>query len=134
MRGGRGGAHGYQNAHHANGHQFTNGHPAPLQTSSSFPLPRSPTSFHPEQANTFFMPTGQHSRAYRGNGPRSQSIPTEAIYGRATAGYPAGPQPVAPVQPYMGAMYDYAGQPMSAVPYTPYMDQYVLLNLVTTQL
>ena len=135
MRGGRNGNHGYQNAHHPNGHQFPNGHAPSLQTSSTFPLPRSPTSFHPEQQNTYFPAQSPHSRNYRGNGPRSQSMTTDSIYGRVPATYPGGPQPIAPIQTYVGGMYDYpVMQSMSAVPYNPYMDQYSVFSMVSLQL
>lgn len=44
-----------------------------------------------------------------------------------------GGPPVAPIQTY--GMYDYGMMqpPMSAVPYTPYMDQYALMAMITTQ-
>ncbi|KAF2798338.1 hypothetical protein K505DRAFT_357613 [Melanomma pulvis-pyrius CBS 109.77] len=124
--GSRGGRGGYQN-----GHQFTNGH-TPLQSTSSFPL-RSPTTFHPDQ-NAYFPPPPTHGRGYRGNGQRSQSVTTDNIYGRVP-GYPGGPQPP-PIQTYMGGMYDYPMmQPMTAVPYSPFgVDQFTLVNMVTTQL
>lgn len=126
--GGRGGRGAYQNGHH----QFTNGHTAPMQSSSTFPL-RSPTTFHPDQA-AYFPSTPTHGRNYR-NGPRSQSITTENMYGRAP-GYTGGSQQIPPIQTYMGGMYDYPMiHPMSAMPYSPYgVDQATLFSMVTTQL
>ncbi|KAF2472197.1 uncharacterized protein BDR25DRAFT_19161 [Lindgomyces ingoldianus] len=125
----RGGRANYQNSH-----QFANGHIPPLQSPSTFPLPRSPTSFHPDQA-AFFPNAPSHGRNYRGNGPRSQSVTTENIYGRVP-GYSGGPQDIAPISTYMGAMYDYpVMQPMSAMPFSPYsVNQYTLVSMVTTQL
>ncbi|OCL05107.1 hypothetical protein AOQ84DRAFT_379914 [Glonium stellatum] len=131
---GRGGNNGYTNTHHANSQQFPNGHASPLQTSSTFPLPRSPTSFHPEQQN-YFPTQSPHSRSYRGNGARSQSVTTDNIYGRVPAAYPGGPQPIAPIQTFIGGMYDYpVMQTMSAVPYSPYMDPYSVFSMVSMQL
>ncbi|KAF2199945.1 hypothetical protein GQ43DRAFT_97450 [Delitschia confertaspora ATCC 74209] len=127
--GSRGGNHGFQNGHN----QFSNGPVPNLQPSTSFSLPRSPTAFQPDQ-NAFFT-SGPGSRNWRGNGPRSQSITTDSMYNRGPAGYPGGPHPVAPLQAYVGGMYDYPMmQPMSAVPFTPYVDSFTLQNMVATQL
>jgi len=116
-RGGRG--------NYANGHQYANGH-MPSQSSSSFTMgPRSPTTFNPENPS-FFSSQGKYGRS----GHRSQSVTTDPY---RFAPYQAGP-PVAPLQTSYG-MYDYSmmQQPMSAVPYTPYVDQYALFNMMTTQ-
>jgi la-related protein 1 len=60
---------------------------------------------------------------------------TDNIYGRVPATYSGGPQPIAPIQTYVGGMYDYpVMQPMSAVPYNPYMDQYSVFSMVSMQL
>lgn len=121
----RGGARGGRGSY-SNGHQFANGHMAPLQTSGSFPLgPRSPTTFNPENPSFFAAPQGK----FRGNGHRSQSVTNDAY--RFTP-YQGGPQ-VPAVQPYN--MYDYGmmAQPMSAVPYSPYVDQYALFGMLTSQ-
>ncbi|KAF2804833.1 uncharacterized protein BDZ99DRAFT_397099 [Mytilinidion resinicola] len=137
IRGGRGGNHGFQTPHHPNNHHFTNGNSQPLQGSTPFPLARSPTTFHPEQQN-YFVPMTQQSRNYRGNGPRSQSVTSDTFYGRVPSGYPGGPQPLAPIQTYMGQMYDYPvmQHPMSAVPYSPsYGDpNQQLLTMVSLQI
>jgi len=123
-RGGRGGARGGRGSY-ANGHQYSNGH-MPTQSSSSFTMgPRSPTTFNPENPS-FFSSQGKYGR----NGHRSQSVTTDPY---RYPPYQAGP-PVAPLQTY-GGMYDYGmmQQPMSAVPYTPYVDQFALFSMITTQ-
>ncbi|KAF2189535.1 hypothetical protein K469DRAFT_42249 [Zopfia rhizophila CBS 207.26] len=127
----RGGRAGYQNGHH----QFANGHVPSLQSSSTFPLPRSPTSFHPEQ-NAYFSAPPSNGRNYRGNASRSQSLTTDNMYGRVPTGYPGGPQPIPPIQTYMGGVYDYPMmQPMSAIPFSPFgADQVTLFGMVSMQL
>jgi la-related protein 1 len=121
---GRGGARGGRGSY-ANGHQYSNGHMS-VQSVPSFSLgPRSPTTFNPENPSFFAAPQGKYSR----NGHRSQSVTTDPY---RFAPYQAG-APLAPLQTYN--MYDYnmMQQPMSAVPYTPYMDQYALMAMITTQ-
>ena len=106
------------------GHQFNNGHLPPMHASSTLPLgPRSPTTFNPE--NGFFStPPGKHGR----NGHRSQSVANDSFRFQP---YQNG-SPVPPVQTYN--MYEYGGmQPMSAVPYSPYVDQFALFAMITTQ-
>ena len=120
---GRGGARGGRGSY-ANGHQFSNGH-IPTQSTSSFSMgPRSPTTFNPENPS-FFSSQGKYGRS----GHRSQSVTTDQY---RFAPYQAGP-PVAPLQTYN--MYDYGmvPQPMSAVPYNPYVDQFALFSMITTQ-
>ncbi|KAH8731220.1 hypothetical protein GQ44DRAFT_809245 [Phaeosphaeriaceae sp. PMI808] len=121
---GRGGARGGR-ANYGNSHQYSNGHMS-VQSSPSFSIgPRSPTTFNPENPSFFAAPQGKYGR----NGHRSQSV-TQDPY--RFAPYQAGPQ-VPPLQTYN--MYDYGviQQPMSAVPYNPYLDQYTLLSMLTTQ-
>ncbi|KAF2029418.1 hypothetical protein EK21DRAFT_67678 [Setomelanomma holmii] len=121
---GRGGARGGRGSY-ANGHQFANGH-MPTQSMSSFAMgPRSPTTFNPENPSFFTAPQGKYGRS----GHRSQSVTTDPY---RFAPYQAGP-PVPPLQTYN--MYDYGmvQQPMSAVPYTPYVDQFALFQMITTQ-
>ncbi|KAL5116750.1 hypothetical protein ACEQ8H_005362 [Pleosporales sp. CAS-2024a] len=120
-RGARRGGRGY-----TNGHTYTNGHMT-TQSSSSFSLgPRSPTTFHPENANFFPPPSAKYARSNN----RSQSVTNEPY---RFAPYQGGP-PVAPIPPTYN-MYDYGMMqpPMTAVPYTPYMDQYALMAMITTQ-
>ncbi|KAH3906175.1 hypothetical protein HBH56_209510 [Parastagonospora nodorum] len=112
--GGRGGRGNYANGHIS------------AQSASSFSLgPRSPTTFHPETSSFFTPGQGKYGR---GNS-RSQSMTNDPY---RFAPYQGGP-PVAPIQTY--GMYDYGMMqpPMSAVPYTPYMDQYALMAMITTQ-
>lgn len=121
---GRGGGRGGRGSY-ANGHQYSNGHVS-VQSTPSFSLgPRSPTTFNPENPSFFAAPQGKYGR----NGHRSQSVVTDPY---RFAPYQAG-HPVPPLQPYN--MYDYGMMqpPMSAVPYAPYMDQYALMAMITTQ-
>ncbi|EKG19358.1 RNA-binding protein Lupus La [Macrophomina phaseolina MS6] len=115
---GRNSTHGYQNGHHGG---FANGH-------ASFSLPRSPPGYdqHP-----FFGQGAQQQRGYRGG--RTQSLQTESMYGRHHPGYANGQ--ALPLQTYMNGVYDYTMQPMSAVPYPPYVaDPFQLLRTVQAQL
>lgn len=126
-RGGRGGRGGYQNSH-----QFTNGHAPPVQSSSTYPLARSPTTFQPEQGAYFAAPSG---RSYR-NSHRSQSITNDNVYARGPYG---GHQQLPPIQTYnAGPLYDYSMVPPpmnSAVPFSPYgVDQFTLASMVSTQM
>jgi la-related protein 1 len=121
---GRGGGRGGR-GNYANGHQYSSGHMS-AQSTPSFSLgPRSPTTFHPENPSFFAAPQGKYGR----NGHRSQSVTTDQY---RFAPYQAGP-PVPPIQTY--GMYDYSmmQQPMSAVPYAPYVDQFALMAMLTTQ-
>jgi la-related protein 1 len=122
---GRGGGRGGRGSY-ANGHQYTSGHMS-AQSTPSFALgPRSPTTFNPENPSFFAAPQGKYGR----NGHRSQSVTTDHY--RFGGPYQGGP-PVAPLQGYN--MYDYSmmQQPMSAMPYTPYVDQFALFSMITTQ-
>ncbi len=122
--GGRGGARGAR-AGYSNSHQFTNGHATSMQNSSTLPMgPRSPSSFSPDNHGFFPAPPGKYGR----NGHRSQSIAADSFRFQP---YQNG-APVPPVQTY--GMYEYGMmQPMSAVPYSPYVDQYALFSMITTQ-
>ncbi|KAF2842369.1 hypothetical protein M501DRAFT_928338 [Patellaria atrata CBS 101060] len=129
-RGGRGGGHPYQLATHFPNSQFPNNHSASM--ASPFVTPRSPSYPYSEGPNGF-VASPQHTRGFRGQGPRSQSIPNEN-YGR-------GPKTFSPVTPSMPGfpqytgIYDYSSmQPMSAGPYSPYIDSYTLIQMVTHQL
>lgn len=118
-RGGRGG--------YTNGHQYTNGHVPLLPTSTAFSMgPRSPPTFYPENPGYFTSPPSKYGRSNH----RSQSVSTDAY---RFSPFQSGPQ-IAPLQTYN--MYDYnmVPQPMSAVPYTPYVDQSGLCAMLTTQL
>ncbi|KAK7536101.1 uncharacterized protein J3D65DRAFT_403530 [Phyllosticta citribraziliensis] len=117
-RGGRNGGHGYSNGQHGN---YGNGH---------YSLPRSPPGGY--SAEHYFPHGSQQQRGYRG--ARSQSLQTEAFYGRPHPGYPGGQPGMAPLQTYMNGAYDYPMPPLSAVPYTPYVDPYNLVRAVLMQL
>lgn len=129
-RGGRGGRGGFQNSH-----QFTNGQAHPSQSSSAFPLARSPTTFQPEQGAYFAVPAS-HGRSYR-NSHRSQSVTNDNGYSRGP--YPGGHQQLPPIQTYSaGPVYDYSMVPPpmnSAVSFSPYgVDQWTLAAMVSTQM
>jgi la-related protein 1 len=57
------------------------------------------------------------------------------MYGRAP-GFPGGAPQLSPIQTFVPGMYDYSmpQHPMSAVPFTPYVDANYLYNMVTTQM
>lgn len=123
----------YQSPHHANSHHAGNAHS--LYSSSPYTMPRSPTSYTPDQAAAYFGVAPPHQpRAHRGSG-RAQSIPSEALYGRMSSGYSTHGLP--PIQTYGPSMYEYGMmQPMSASPYgaTPIIDQYSLFAMISTQM
>lgn len=139
FRGGRGGSSGFSNAHMANGQQFPNGHLSHHQSSAGFP-PSKPHSFterHGSQGQSApFTTAPQHSRNFRG-GPRSQSIPDGAAYGRFAGRPSAGSQHLPPVHTDLANQYGYQqGQPnvMSAMPYNAYMEHYALFSMVSLQM
>lgn len=117
--GGRGGRGSYPHGNYSNGHMSA-------QSTPSFNLgPRSPTTFNPENPSFFAPPQGKYGRS----GHRSQSVTNDPY---RYVPYQSGP--VAPIQTYN--MYDYSMMqqpPMSAVPYAPYMDQFALMAMITTQ-
>ncbi|KAK2626829.1 hypothetical protein QTJ16_004004 [Diplocarpon rosae] len=116
-----------QNAYN-NGHVNSGPNGYPVRQGSS---PYSPTLQPVPFSNQYAPPP---SRGGRGGGaPRSQSIPTNSIYGR----YPSNgaSQHLHPLQT-SNPMFDYQHiqAPMSAVPYHPYMDQASVLTMVKMQL
>ncbi|KAH7414227.1 hypothetical protein DE146DRAFT_750388 [Phaeosphaeria sp. MPI-PUGE-AT-0046c] len=118
--GGRGGRGSYTHGNYPNGHMS-------VQSTPSFNLgPRSPTTFNPENPSFFAPAQGKYGRS----GHRSQSVTNDPY---RYVPYQSGP-PIAPIQTYN--MYDYSMMPqppMSAVPYAPYMDQFALMAMITTQ-
>jgi la-related protein 1 len=123
---GRGGSRGGRGSF-TNGHQYTNGHTPLLPQSTAFSMgPRSPPTFYPENPSYFTPPQSKYGRSNH----RSHSVTSDAY---RFSPYQGGPQ-IAPLQTYN--MYDYnmMQQPMSAVPYTPYVDQSGLCAMLTTQL
>ena len=139
FRGGRGGSNGFSNAHVSNGQQFPNGHLSHHQPSTGFPSskPHSFTERHGSQGQAApFTTAPQHSRNFRG-GPRSQSIPDGAAYGRFSGRPSAGPQHLPPVHTDLANQYGFQpGQPnvMSAMPYNAYMEHYALFSMVSLQM
>ena len=128
---GRGGHNGYQNGQQHPQQAFTNGHaPQPpngfavRQNSGPFSPSMPPATF----GNQFTPPVGRGGRA---NGPRSQSIPNSSVFGRFPPN--AGPQPLGMLQ--TPGMFEYqAMQPMSAIPFHSYVDQFSVLAMVSMQL
>ena len=126
---GRGGHNGFPNGQQPQ-HAFTNGHgPQPPNgfavrpNSNPFSPSIPPSSF----ASQFGPPSGRGGRT----GPRSQSIPNAAMFGRFPPN--VGPQPLGILQ--TPGMYEYQPmQPMSAVPYHSYVDQFSVLAMVSMQL
>jgi len=124
-----------QGFHHpAPGQPFANAAVAGISSASHYGLPRSPTQF---QQDNFFGQSqqSQPGRSYR-NPARAQSIASESFYGRLTNGY-AG-QPLTPLQSFVGAsgqLYDFSNMyPMTAVPFSQFVDPFGLSSLVRSQL
>lgn len=126
---GRGGHNGYQNGQQHPPQVFTNGHsPQPpngfvRQNSTSFSPSMPPANFGNQ-----FTPSGARGGRV---GPRSQSIPNNSMFGRFAPN--VGPQPLNMIQ--TPGMFDYQPmQPMSALPYHSYVDQFSVLAMVSMQL
>jgi hypothetical protein len=124
---GRGsGNHTFQNG----GHQYANGQVASVP---SFNMPRSPTGY---QQDAYFGQQGQQPRMYRAPQGRNMSIPPDH-FTRLQNGYPANNQ-LPPINTFVpGSMYDYQGVgSMSAMPapYSPYVDTYSLVSMVSHQM
>ena len=133
---GRGAHSNFQNVQQPAQHPFTNGHTPPTQNSYGIrqnTMPFSPPPQQQQQQYTTTYPApGRNGRAAP---PRSQSIPSNnTVYSRFSPGIPSAAQQITPLQT-VGPVFDYPSmQTMSAVPYDPYMEQYSLLAMVTTQL
>jgi la-related protein 1 len=127
---GRGGHSTFSNGQQHPQQAFTNGHGpqqpngyAVRQSSNPYSPPIPQTSFGSQYTQT-------PARGGRG-GSRSQSIPNNAMYGRFPPG--TGPPQMAPLQ--TPSPYEFQPmQPMSAVPYQSYVEQYSVLAMVTMQL
>jgi la-related protein 1 len=126
---GRGGHNGYQNGQQHPPQVYTNGHsPQPpngfvRQNSTPFSPSMSPAGFGNQ-----FTPSGARGGRV---GPRSQSIPNNNMFGRFPPN--VGPQPLSMIQ--TPSMFDYQPmQPMSALPYHSYVDQFSVLAMVSMQL
>jgi len=136
MRGGRNGngngnGNGYQNNHHGREPPFTNGQtPYP---SATYAGQRSPPMY--QDAQSFFGAPQHGGRGYRGQNPRTQSIPVDTGYTRGPNGF-AGSN-MAPLQTsFSNSSYEYVPmQTMSAFPNSgPYLDHYSLYSSVSVQL
>ncbi|KAI9716452.1 MAG: hypothetical protein M1812_005347 [Candelaria pacifica] len=138
---GRGGNNGFGTSQQQAAHQFSNGHHSSHQNSAGNSFPRSPP-YSGQQSQTSQQSQGpqyghplHQPRTPRG-GSRAQSIPNSAVYSRFPPGVTGGPPPqMAPLQTQMSAPYDYNSMHvMSAVPYSPYVEQYSVINMVSMQL
>lgn len=128
----RGNHSNFPNGQAHNPHAFTNGHGALPQ--NGYPI-RNAAPFSPSVPSPYAQSFGTGHPRGRG-GSRSQSIPNgNGIYSRYAANAGAGPHQMAPLQT-AGPMFDYQNtiQAMSAVPYTPFVDQSALLSMLTMQL
>ncbi|KAI9811112.1 MAG: hypothetical protein M1832_001068 [Thelocarpon impressellum] len=140
-RGGRGGSNGFSSSHQhpqmpfSGGQQANNGGPGPYgHAKNSFGgAHQASQSQHqqPPPSGGQFGP-GSNARSYRG-GARSQPVPGGSMFARPS-GHGA-PQTMAPLQTQLGSMYEYqAMQAMSPVPYSPFVEQYSTLSMVSLQL
>lgn len=124
-RGGRGGSRGsLGNGHFTSPHHYTNGNfPGDLPTSAYSP---SQAPYNAQRGGHY----SQHSRTFRGNNMRSQSIPIDNL-GRP-GGYPGYPMPVASPQ---GFMPEYYGNfPPGPVAYQPGMEQAFMVPMIANQM
>ncbi|KAI9696605.1 MAG: hypothetical protein M1836_005624 [Candelina mexicana] len=131
---GRGGNNGFASSQQQATHQFSNGHHSNHHSSAGHSFPRSPPySAQQSQGPQYTHPLHQ-PRTPRG-GSRAQSIPNPTVYSRFPPGVASGPPQMAPLQTQMSAPYDYNSMHvMSAVPYSPYVEQYSVINMVSMQL
>ena len=135
----RGGSNGLSSSHQTNGQGFPSGHQSYQQSSANYmhPKPYSQSERHTLQNGSLpYQPLHQQSRNYRNN-PRSQTTPNSASYSRFSGGSQAGAQHPPSIQTDITNGYGYTlGHPsiMSAVPYTGYMEQMQLLNMVAMQM
>lgn len=113
----------------ANGHQASHAHGNGDIAGAPYGVPPSPSGFTSTRGNHYTFPS-QGRGGWRSN-PRAGSLPMEGYYGRSGYGY--GP-PVQPMPTYIPGMYDYAGYPMSAMPYQPMMEQQYLYAMVSMQM
>ncbi|KAL9609419.1 MAG: hypothetical protein Q9167_005817 [Letrouitia subvulpina] len=130
----------FTNTNLSNGPNVANNHMAQPQFTHTGPPPKSHSQH--ERHSSQILSHGHSSfqaqnRSFR-SGSRSQSIPHSSPYGR----FPPGPQSNANnhlpnIQTDLANAYGYqpGGQGiMSAHPFNPYMEQYSLMGMVTTQM
>jgi la-related protein 1 len=135
-RGSRGSSNGYTNGQHSN-HGYSNGHHPHQQSSSSYPYSKSPSPYQGSQPQIQqsgqYNHSQQHSRTYR-SGPRSQSVPNPIVYNGYGQGMAGGPQQLPALQTSISNPYDYPGMPLSAMPYSPFLQQYSDFRALVEQL
>lgn len=130
----------FTNPNLSNGPSVPNNHMGPPQFSHTGPPPKS-HSQHERHSSQILghnhSPFQAQNRSFR-SGSRSQSIPHSSPYGR----FPPGPQSNANnhlpnIQTDLANAYGYqvgSQGVMSAHPFNPYMEQYSLMGMVTTQM
>ncbi|KAI9851439.1 MAG: hypothetical protein M1838_003628 [Thelocarpon superellum] len=140
FRGGRGGSNGHANPSPTATHvshpssQTNSGSSGPYGFPKNAPygaahLP--PTHQHPTAGGQFG--SGPSSRNYRG-ASRAQTLPNSPMAGRMSGGPGTAPG-MTPIQTHFAPVYDYqAVQAMSAMPYSPFAEQYSTLSMVSLQL
>lgn len=125
-RGGRGGNRGgLGNGHFTSPHHYSNG---------NFPGDFPASAYSPSQAPYNIQRGGhysQHSRTFRGNNMRSQSIPIDN-FGRVAGGYPGYPAGVSSPQGYMPEYY--GNFPAGPVAYQPGMEQAFMVPMIANQM
>ena len=94
----------------------------------------------PTQSHQDHQPSGGHANAgvARLHGRRNRSgsppRPSHASFGRYAAA-PGAPPPMAQIQTQMRPVFEYQGlQAMSAIPYSPFVEQYSVLSMVSMQM
>lgn len=123
---GRGGSREFTNGGHG-GLAYPNGE---FSAASSFTgVPPSPSAF--QRGTHQFSGPPQGRGGWARSTPRSQSIATDGYYGRF--GPPYGQQ-LGSIQTYLPGMYEYSGYPMTAIHYSPYMEQQVTMDMISMQL
>ena len=135
----RGGSNGFSGSHQANGQGYPSSHQPYQQSSTNYIHPKSygQGERHALQnGSSPYPPVHQQSRNYRANS-RSQTAPNSASYGRFSGGSQSSAQHPSSIQTDVANVYGYQlGHPgiMSAVPYTGYVEQMQLLNMVSMQM
>lgn len=126
---GRGGAREFANGH--SGHAYSNGHSADFSTAPPYGVPPSPSAYHSQRGNhSAYQQQGRSN--WRGAGPRASSIPMDG-YGRYAGTFTGQPH-LPPMHTYVPGMYENYAYPMSAMPYPSFVEQPVIMDLVSTQL
>ena len=119
--------------------EFTNGHAGSIAYSNGYGADSGMVSpYGANQSPNFQTPRGNHHFQYtppRGNwrsGSRAHSIPD--YYQQNPRGqFAAAPHPIHAIQTFVPSMYDPNGYPMSAVPWSPQMENEQLMGTVSMQ-